>query len=364
MEPARLSSLARLFVKLGIIGVGGPAAHVALMHDEVVRRRKWESEEDFALMVGATALVPGPNSTELAMLIGSRRAGWRGLVVAGLSFIFPAVVIVSLIAANYRQIADTAVLERLRYGIYPVVAAIIAVALVRLRKSTLGSPIHLVIGVGSIVLAAIDVPELLVLVIGGAIAGVAHLVRPTVNAIVVVFAAVAAPELWRIFFRFAEIGSVVFGSGYVLFAFLDSMLVDRDGWISESVLLDAIAVGQVTPGPVFTSATFIGWDLQGPAGAMAATAGIFLPSFVFAFGCTWFVGVVQRKPWLRILLGGVTAASVGLMALLVLRLAATAWVDPATWVLGLGALVILMFSRVSSMWVIGLGVLVGLVLGG
>ena len=298
------------------------------------------------------------------MLIGSRRAGWRGLVVAGLSFILPAVLIVSLIAANYRQIAETEVLERLRYGIYPVVAAIIAVALVRLRKSTLGTPIHLVIGAGSVALTVIGLPELLVLLVGGAIAGVTYLVRPTVNTIVMVVAAVAAPDLWRIFLRFVEIGSVIFGSGYVLFAFLDSMLVSRDGWISESVLLDAIAVGQVTPGPVFTSATFIGWDLQGLAGAMVATAGVFLPSFVFAFGCTWFVCVVQRKPWLRTLLGGVTAASVGLMATLVVRLAATALVDPATWVLGLGALLILLFSRVSSMWVIGLGVLMGMALGG
>lgn len=334
------------------------------MHEEVVRRRKWATEDDFALMVGATALVPGPNSTELAMLIGSRRAGWRGLIVAGTSFIVPAFLIVSLIAANYDRIADTDVLDRLRYGIYPVVVAIITVALVRLRKSTLGTPLHVVIGAGSIALAAIGVPELLVLVVGGVVAVTLATVRHRLHAAVGIVVAAVMPELWRIFLRFAEIGSVVFGSGYVLFAFLDSMLVQRDGWISESVLLDAIAVGQVTPGPVFTSATFIGWELQGFPGALVATVGIFLPSFVFAAGCTWFVGVVTRTSWLRIVLGGVTAASIGLMALLVVRLADLSLVDVGTWTLAVVAAGVLLVTRVSSVWVIGLGVLAGLLFGG
>ena len=364
MEPARLSSLVRLFVKIGIIGVGGPAAHVALMHEEVVRKRRWASDEEFGLMVGATALVPGPNSTELAMLIGARSAGWRGLLVSGLAFIVPAVVIVSLIAANYGRIADTDVLERLRYGIYPVVVAIIAVALVRLRKSTLGTPLHMAIGVGSIALAAAGVAELLVLIIGGVVAVALATLRPRLNAVVAIVVAAVVPELWRIFLRFAEIGSVIFGSGYVLFAFLDSMLVQREGWISQAVLLDSIAVGQVTPGPVFTSATFIGWELRGLPGALVATLGIFLPSFVFAAGCTWFVGVAKRAPWLRAVLGGVTAASIGLMGVLVVQLAESAMVDIGAWALGLLALCVLLFSRVSSMWVIGLGVLAGLLIGG
>lgn len=364
MEPARLSSLFRLFVKIGVIGVGGPAAHVALMHEEVVRKRKWTSDEEFALMVGATALVPGPNSTELAMLLGARRAGWRGLFVAGLSFITPAVVIVSLLAANYVRVSDTDVLERLRYGIYPVVMAIIAVALVRLRKSTLGTSLHFAIGVGAIALALVGVPELLVLFVGGVVAVALGAWRSRLNAAVTIVVAAVMPELWRIFLRFAEIGSVVFGSGYVLFAFLDSMLVQRDGWISESVLLDSIAVGQVTPGPVFTSATFIGWELRGLSGALVATLGIFLPSFLFAAGCTWFVGVVERTPWLRTVLGGVTAASIGLMGVLVVQLADSALVDAGTWALAAMALCVLLSTRVSSMSVIGLGVLVGLLLGG
>ncbi|MFM8867289.1 MAG: chromate efflux transporter [Ilumatobacteraceae bacterium] len=364
MEPTRLSSLARLFLKVGLIGVGGPAAHVALMHEEVVRKRKWSTEEEFALMVGATALVPGPNSTELAMLIGSRRTGWRGLIVAGLSFIVPAFLIVSLIAANYGRIEGTDVLDRLRYGIYPVVVAIIAVALVRLRKSTLGTPLHVVIGAGCIALSVVGVPDLLVLVVGGAVAVTLASVRHRLHAMGALIVAAVVPELWRIFLRFAEIGSVIFGSGYVLFAFLDSMLVIRDGWISESVLLDAIAVGQVTPGPVFTSATFIGWELQGLSGAMVATAGIFLPSFVFAAGCNWFVGVVTRTPWLRTVLGGVTAASIGLMALLVVRLADTSLTDVGTLTLAVVAAGVLLVTRISSVWIIGLGVLAGLVFGG
>jgi chromate transporter len=334
------------------------------MHEEVVRKRRWASDEEFALMVGATALVPGPNSTELAMLIGARRAGWRGLLVSGLAFIVPAVVIVSLIAANYGRIADTDVLERLRYGIYPVVVAIIAVALVRLRKSTLGTPLHAVIGVGSIALAAAGVAEILVLTIGGVVAVALASLRPRLNAVVAIVVAAVVPELWRIFLRFAEIGSVIFGSGYVLFAFFDSMLVQREGWISKAVLLDSIAVGQVTPGPVFTSATFIGWELRGLSGALVATLGIFLPSFLFAAGCTWFVGLVTRTPWLRAVLGGVTAASIGLMGVLVVQLVESAMVDIGAWALGLLALCVLLFSRVSSMWVIGLGVLAGLLIGG
>lgn len=364
MEPARLTSLVRLFLKVGIIGVGGPAAHVALMHEEVVRKREWASDEEFALMVGATSLIPGPNSTELAMLIGNRRAGWRGLVLAGVSFILPAFVIVALVAANYERLTGSDVLGRLREGIYPVVVAIIVVALFRLRRATLGSPLHVAIAVGSAVLFVAGVPEFVVLLVGGLTASVLDTFRPRMNAIAVVATTMVAPHLWRIFLRFVEIGSVIFGSGYVLFAFLDSMLVRGDGWISESVLVDAIAVGQVTPGPVFTSATFIGWHLQGLSGAAVATAGIFLPSFVFSAACSWFVRAVDRFPRLRQGLGGVTAASIGLMAVLVVRLGELSLVDLRALFLVSFALAILATNRLSSMWVIGLGVLWGLVLGG
>ena len=364
MEPARLSSLVRLFVKIGVIGVGGPAAHVALMHEEVVRKRKWASDSEFALLVGATSLIPGPNSTELAMLVGLRRAGWRGLIVAGMSFIVPAFLIVLLLAANYGRIAETDVLDRLRYGIYPVVVAIIAVALVRLRRSTLGTPLHAVIGAGSVLLFVIGVPELLVLLIGGVVAVAIGTVRSRLHAVVGMALAVVVPELWRVFLRFVEIGSVIFGSGYVLFAYLDSMLVWRDGWISESVLLDSIAVGQVTPGPVFTSATFIGWEISGLAGAAVATLGIFLPSFVFAAICARFVRLVERTGWLQRALGGVTAASIALMAVLVVRLGDLSLNDVGTWALFVAAFGMMFFKRMGSMWLIGLGLAAGLVFGG
>lgn len=364
MEPARLVSLARLFLKIGIVGVGGPAAHVALMHEEVVRKRKWATEGDFAVMVGATSLIPGPNSTELAMLVGSRRAGWRGLLVAGLSFIIPAFLIVLLIAANYERISGTDVLDRLRYGIYPVVVAIIAVALIRLRRITIGTPLHAVVAAGAVLLTLVGVPELAVLAVGGAVAVAFANVGNHLRAVVPVVLLAATPELWRIFLRFVEIGSVVFGSGYVLFAFLDSMLVGSDGWITQSVLVDAVAVGQVTPGPVFTSATFIGWEISGFPGAAVATLGIFLPSFVFAAGCSWFVRVVEQTAWLRSALGGVTAASIALMAVLVVRLGALSLTDVGTWALFAVALGLMTFKRVGSMWMIGLGLFVGLGFGG
>jgi chromate transporter len=280
------------------------------------------------------------------------------------SFIVPAFLIVLLVAANYERLAETDVLDRLRYGIYPVVVAIIAVALVQLRKSTLGTPLHAAIGMGSVVLFVVGVPELLVLAIGGVVAAALSTVRSRLNAVAVLAAAVVVPELWRILLRFAEIGSVVFGSGYVLFAFLDSMLVQRDGWIGESVLLDAIAVGQVTPGPVFTSATFIGWEIDGLAGAAVATLGIFLPSFLFAVMCAWFVRAVERTAWLQSALGGVTAASIALMAVLVVRLGDLSLNDVGTWALFAVALGAMLLKRVGSMWMIGLGLLAGLAFGG
>lgn len=329
-----------------------------------MRKRRWTSDGEFALMVGATSLIPGPNSTELAMLVGSRRGGWRGLIVAGISFIVPAFLIVLLVAANYDRVVGTDVLDRLRYGVYPVMVAIIAIALFRLRKATVGTPLHLAIGVGSAMLFLVGVPELVVLLVGGLCAVALSSLRARLNAVVVIATAVVVPELWRIFVRFVEIGSVIFGSGYVLFAFLDSMLVQRAGWISESVLLDAIAVGQVTPGPVFTSATFIGWNIRGLSGAAVATLGIFLPSFIFAAACSWFVRLVERTEWLRSVLGGVTAASVALIAVLVVRLGVRSLTDLGAWALLVVSLIVVGTLRISSIWVIGIGVLVGLTVGG
>jgi chromate transporter len=360
----RLGELIRLFLFLGAIGVGGPAAHVALMHEHVVRRRGWMDERDFTTMVGATALIPGPNSTELAMTIGHRRAGFRGLVASGVAFIAPAVVIVGVLAYLYAEYGTKPAVDDVRYGVFPVVAAIVIVALARLRKSIIGSPLVAVIAAGSIGLDALGVHEVFTLLAAGlamfAARTAADSRRTSLNVLIGAIVAAAVPGFWRILALFAEIGSLIFGSGYVLLAFLDSQLVQDRGWISPQQLLDAVAIGQVTPGPVFTTATFIGWQVDGPVGAAAATIGIFAPSFVFAFLVGSVVRLVERNDSVRHVLDGVATGSIALMAVVAVRLTGAAITDPLTaGVLALSTLVLLV-ARLNSAWLIVGGVALGL----
>ncbi|HEX5831013.1 MAG TPA: chromate efflux transporter, partial [Gemmatimonadaceae bacterium] len=285
---SRLPELALVFLKLGTIAFGGPAVHVAMMEDEVVRRRGWLSRERFLDYVGASNLIPGPNSTELAIHIGRERAGWPGLVVAGTCFILPAFLIVWTIAWAYVRWGQLPRAQAVLYGVQPVVIAVVAQALWRLGRGAVTNWRLALLGAAAAgaVLAGVD--ELLVLLLGGlaalalrhapgAAAGAALPLLPAIPAI----PAVSAASPGALFLVFAKIGSVLFGSGYVLLAFLRSELVVGRGWLTERQLLDAVAVGQVTPGPVFTTATFVGYVLAGHAGAVAATAGIFLPAFAF-----------------------------------------------------------------------------------
>jgi len=291
---AGIGQVALLFLKLGTIAFGGPAAHIAMMEDEVVRRRRWLSTEEFLDLLGATNLIPGPNSTEMAIHVGHRQAGWKGLLVAGCCFIMPAALIVTAFAWAYTRYRSVPEVTGVLYGVKPVIIAVVLQALWALGRTAL----------------------------------------------------------------------VLYGSGYVLLAFLRADLVERWHWLSEAQLLDAIAVGQVTPGPVFTTATFIGYLLGGPVGAFAATVGIFLPAFFFVGVSGPLIPRIRRSPTASAFLDGVNAASLALMAVVTYRLGRAAVVGPATVALALVSTALLLRFRINSAWLVLGGAGAGLLLHG
>ncbi len=373
-----LSELAWLFLRLGATAFGGPAAHIAMMEHEVVHRRGWLTRAQFLDMLGATNLIPGPNSTELAIHIGHARAGWPGLVVAGAAFIGPSTLIVGAIAWAYIRYGSLPAVAGLLYGVKPVVVAIVVQALWRLAALALRSVDLVVVAAAAVVALVTGFHELVVLVAAGAAAAIARSMASAARRASTVFglgagallgsgasaATLAATGgsafgLWPLFLVFARIGSVLFGSGYVLLAFLRADLVQRFGWLTEQQLLDATAVGQVTPGPVFTTATFVGYVLGGPAGAAVATLGIFLPAFVFVALSGPLVPRLRRSPLAGAVLDGVNAASLAFMSVVVWQLGRAALVDLLAVALGGVALIILISTRVSSVWLIVAAGLVG-----
>jgi chromate transporter len=370
-EQTSLPELAKLFLKLGTIAFGGPAAHIAMMEDEVVRRRRWLTREQFLDYLGATNLIPGPNSTELALHVGHARAGWRGLLVSGLSFILPASLIVGAIAWAYVRFGTRPQMTWLLYGVKPVVIAVVAQALWGLGRTALKSTASWALGAAAVLATASGTNEVLVLVAAGAAMA---LIRPGTRGIRVAVAP-AAPlvlsalasggptpvSLWMMFAVFAKAGALLFGSGYVLLAFLRADLVERLGWLTETQLLDAIAVGQVTPGPVFTTATFVGYILGGPGGALVATVAIFLPAFVFVAVSGPLVPRLRRSPTAGAVLDGVNVASLALMAVVTAQLARAALVDLPTMCLAVASAILLLRFRLSSVWLIFGGAAVGLV---
>ena len=366
----RLIELGALFLKLGTIGFGGPAAHIALMRDEVVARRRWVSEQRFLDLIGATNLIPGPNSTELAIHVGRDRAGWKGLVVAGVAFIAPAMIIVLGLAWLYVRFGTTPSADSLLYGVAPVIIAIIVVALWELSKTAAKSPFLIAIGLSALALYVLGVNELLVL---GASALLSALVetwrrqRPTVAAVAalpstLLAASATAPlDQARLFVLFLKFGSVVFGSGYVLVAFLRADLVTRLGWLTDQQLVDAVAIGQMTPGPVFTTATFIGYLLAGLPGALLATLGIFLPSFVFVALLNPLVAKMRQSAASASALDGLNAAALGLMAGVTLQLGRVALVDPLTIALAVVSAGALFRWRPNPAWMVLAGAALGLI---
>lgn len=283
----RLKEVALLFLKLGLIGFGGPAVHIAMMEEEVVRKRKWMDHAHFLDLVGATNLIPGPNSTEMTMHIGNERAGWKGLIVAGCCFIIPAVIITAVFAWLYQRYGQLPDVQPFIYGIKPAIIAIVVALMINLGKKALKSIELGIIGLLAAVAVLMGFNEIYVLFGGGLLGILIYLIKSnkTANGMFP-FVLLQVPQLninfseIKIFLVFLKIGSILYGSGYVLFAFLDAELVSK-GLLTKQQLVDAIAVGQFTPGPVFSSATFIGWQMGGVGGAIAATIGIFLPSFLF-----------------------------------------------------------------------------------
>ena len=369
--------VALLFLKLGTVAFGGPAAHLAMMEDEVVRRRGWLTPEEFLDLVGATNLIPGPNSTELAIHIGHRRAGSAGLVVAGVCFILPAFLIVTAMAWAYVQYGTMPAARGLLAGVQPVVLAIILQALWRLGRTALKSPSLWVLAAGATALTFLGVNELIVLFGSGALwlgwraarstprSGTATALAfwPLAVSAPAATAATAAFSATTLFLVFLKVGAVLFGSGYVLLAFLRADLVERLGWLTEAQLLQAVAVGQLTPGPVFTTATFVGYVLSGPTGAVLATVGIFLPAFVFVAASAPLLPRLRASRTAAGFLDAVNVASLALMAAVTWHLGRHALTTLPSIALATLALVLLR-ARVNAAWLVLAGALVGLVIGG
>ncbi len=392
--PTALSDVIRLFLRLGFTAFGGPAAHIAMMRDEIVHRRHWLTDQEFLDLVGATNLIPGPNSTEMAIHVGYRRAGRAGLIAAGAAFILPATLIVLLLSWIYVRFGSTPQATWLLYGVKPVIIAVVVQALWGLGRAAVKGWLTAVVGAAALALYFAGINEIALLIAaglavmavknarrvraaaiaaglmawhdgwrsGGAAASRVGAATAVSAAAVGTAAATAIPlSLSRLFLLFLKIGSVLYGSGYVLLAFLRSDFVQRLGWLTDRQLLDAVAIGQFTPGPVFTTATFIGYVLAGIPGAVLATLGIFLPSFVFVAASTPFIPRMRRSPWAGALLDGVNVGSLALMAGVAWQLGRAAIVDPVTTALAAAALLTLMRFKVNSAWLVLGGALIGLV---
>lgn len=358
----------KFFLGLGFTAFGGPAAHIALMHRELVRRRRWVTEEQFLDLLSATYLIPGPNSTEMAIHLGFVRAGWAGLVLGGVAFIAPAMILVMALAALYVHFRTTPALAGILYGVKPVVLALIAQALWDLGRRTVRSFPLALTGLAVFGLYLWGVHELLLLVMAGVFMMLArrrlrfHIPLTGIAGWpMLVFSTFPAPfSLPLMFLLFLKIGAILYGSGYVLVAFLRADFVARLVWLTEAQLLDAVAIGQVTPGPVLTTATFIGYLLAGVPGALLATLGIFLPSFVFVALTGPLIPRMRRSPAVSAFLDGVNAASLGLMAGVLVQLAPASLVDPLTVGIGLLSLAILARFPINATWVVLAGAGAGL----
>lgn len=349
-----------------------------MMEDEVVRRRQWMTRDEFLDLLGATNLIPGPNSTEMAIHIGHRQAGWPGLLVAGICFIVPAVLIVTGFAWAYVRYRSLPEVSGILYGVKPVIIVIVLQALFSLGRAALKSTFLVVIAIGATALTFAGVHELIILAGGGL--GVlfwrviAERLKNGHNSLslfsTTTFAflfqsttpAVASFGLWPLFLFFLKVGAVLYGSGYVLLAFIRADLVERWHWLTESQLLDAIAIGQVTPGPVFTTATFIGYVLGGTRGAAVATIGIFLPAFIFVAVSGPLVPLIRRSPIAGAFLDGVNACALSLMFVVTCLLARSAIVDIKTILIALVSAFLLFRFRVNSAWLILAGAVVGWIL--
>ncbi len=370
--PGNLLEVIKLFLRLGFTAFGGPAAHIAMYREEVVRRRAWLTDQQFLDLLGVTNLIPGPNSTEMAIHIGLIRAGWPGLVMAGVCFIMPAALLTTGFAWVYQRYGTTPQAEWLLYGVKPVMIAIILQALVGLGQKAIKSRLTLFAGLLALGLSFTRFHPIAILVISGSLIFIGRTISKNtaakLSALLAPFTAFVTPLVGGVpysssmlFFTFLKIGAVLYGSGYVLLAFMHADFVVRLGWLTDQQLLDAIAIGQITPGPVFTTATFVGYLLGGFSGAALGTLGIFLPSFVFVTLISPYVDRLRQSPSIASLLDGVNAASLGLMAAVTWQFVRTSLIDPLTVIISVAAFLAASRTNINTTWLVLAGGVIGLI---
>jgi len=380
IREASLGEIALVFLKLGTVAFGGPAAHLAMMEEEFVRRRKWLTHAEFLDRLATANLIPGPSSTEVAIFVGQMKRGWRGLIVAGCCFIIPAALIVSVIAWAYVRFGALPKVEGVLYAIKPAVVAIVIQALGKLGRTGVPTARLGVIAILAAGLSFFGASPVLALVCAALTSAAALALKnrplsalgfqPVVGLPKIAAAAMAATALsatfpvglGRLFLSFLKVGSVVFGSGYVLLAFLQTEFVERLHWLTDRQLIDAVAVGQFTPGPLFTTATFIGYVVAGWAGAAVATAGIFLPGFVLVAVSGPLIPRLRQSAMAAAALDGVVAGSLGLMAVVAWQLGKASIMDRTTLVIFAVSLIALLRFRVNSAWVVASAAVAGWVL--
>lgn len=354
---AKLKELIAVFFKLGLTAFGGPAAHIAMMQDEVVRKRKWMDEQHFLDLVGATNLIPGPNSTEMAIHCGHERAGIAGLFAAGAAFILPAGLITAILAFFYQKYGHLPQVEPFFYGVKPVVLMIILGAVVTMGRKAVKNRRLAILGTAALISAAAGMNTLAVILVAGLVGmlWIEAAKRTGGKAL-----GVEPVSLFLLFAVFFKIGAVLFGSGYVLVAYLQTELVDSLHCLSQQQLLDAIAVGQFTPGPVLTTATFIGWQIAGLPGAVVATGGIFLPSFFFVWWLNPLIPKMRGSKWFSGFLDAVNAASIGVMAGAAVVLSRQVLTDWRGWLIAaVAALAVFGPRKINAVWIIMGGALFG-----
>lgn len=363
----RLLEVAKLFLKLGIIGFGGPAVHMAMMEEEVVRKRAWMSEEHFLDLVGATNLIPGPNSTEMTMHIGHERAGYKGLIVAGCCFIIPAVIITAIFAWAYQQYGQLPQVQPFIYGIKPAIIAVVVSLMIGLGKKALKNVELGIIGILAAIAVLAGFNEIYVLFGAGLLGVIIHLIKASnklANGIFpFVLLQISNPTInlsdFQLFLTFLKIGSILYGSGYVLFAFLDAELVSK-GLLTKQQLIDAIAVGQFTPGPVFSSATFIGWQIGGASGAIAASIGIFLPSFLFVALLNPLIARLRKSKIMSAFLDTVNIVSIAIILSVIVEIGRTTRLDWKTITIALISFIVTFyFKKMNAAFIISGGAIAG-----
>jgi len=364
----KLSEVAKLFLKLGVFAFGGPAAHIAMMEDEVVKKKKWMSHEHFLDLVGITKLIPGPNSSEMAMHCGQERAGWKGLIVAGMCFIVPAVLITLIIAWLYQSYGQLPEVAPFIFGIKPSVIAIVVSALISLGKKALKTIELGILGIITFVVCLFGVNEIVALFGCGAMGVMLYFfkkMKPSANVFIPIATIYALPlslDNYKIFWIFLKIGSLLYGSGYVLFAFLDAELVAK-GFIGRQVIIDSIAVGQFTPGPILSTATFVGWQLNGLWGAIVATIGIFLPSFVLVYFLNPIIPKLRKSKAMSAFLNAVNVASVAIILVVCVEMGKETITDWRSILIALiSFIVIFLLKKLNSAFIVLGGSIAGYLL--